>query len=199
MDSSPNQENTSPTGENRQEDPMGAAGGAAAAEPSSSKDQEDVKLTTDSSDITTLLQKTEVTSHDIRLTQKEQNSTSSPANPEQQLSEDYDDVIPGDVKECMEEIISKLEEDLKATTSVIKTQPMTTTPNQGLVPTLPDNLKQKVVGQEGDDSPRAARNFWGKIDQDARDRTNTRLRFTPETSPTKPAAVSPGTRGGHQV
>ncbi|MDA9573522.1 hypothetical protein N9R48_01190 [Rickettsiales bacterium] len=79
LDSSPNQENTSPTGENRQEDPMGAAGGAAAAEPSSSKDQEDAKLTADFSDITTPPQETKVASHDSRLPQKEQDSTSSPA------------------------------------------------------------------------------------------------------------------------
>jgi hypothetical protein len=125
-----------------------------------------------------------------------------PASPaiDNPVSNDHEE-IPGDVEECLEEIISKIEKDLKATTSVIKTQPMTTTPNQELVPTSPDNPKQKV-GQEGDDSPRAARYFWGRIDLAAKDNNIiTRLKFpTPETSPTKSsAAVSPVMSGGHQV
>ena len=121
-----------------------------------------------------------------------------PASPATDNPVSNDHEIPGDVKICLNEIISKLEEDLKATTSVIKTQPMITPPNQELVSNLlPDNPNQKV-GQEGDDSPRAARGFWEKMDREA-GKGNTLEFTTPEASPTKSAAVSPGMSGGHQV
>ncbi len=120
----------------------------------------------------------------------------SPDNPVQ-LHKDDDDKIPDDVKKCLEEIISKLEEDL------IDTTPMITPPNQELVSTIlpPGKPKQKVVGQESDDSQRAARDFWGRIDREAGKGNTLEFTTTPQASPTKSssAAVSPGMSGGHQV
>ncbi len=120
----------------------------------------------------------------------------SPDNPVQ-LHKDDDDKIPDDVKKCLEKIISKLEEDL------IDTTPMITPPNQELVSTIlpPGKPKQKVVGQEGDDSQRAARDFWGRIDREAGKGNTLEFTTTPKASPTKSssAAVSPGMSGGHQV
>ena len=119
----------------------------------------------------------------------------SPDDLGQQLRKD-DDVIPDDVKECMEEIILTLEKDLK-----FEPQTMITPPPQPELSPSPNKRKDDIVQEEADDSPRAARNFWGKIDQAAKDKTSARLRFTPEKSPTnlKVEPVSPGKSGGLQV